>query len=370
MKVSLFLPNLSDGGAARVFALLAEGLAARGIDTEVVLMRAEGPRLAAVRAVVPVIDLDVSATPHGLLPLTRYLRRRRPDVLVTALGHTNIVAVWARRLARVPTAVVITNHLSLPRSIGPRGRLWFALRARSYPLADAIVAVSRDMAADLAEAIGVPRGRVDVILNPVITADLVKLGAAEIEHPWLAEGQPPLLIGIGRLVPQKDFPTLIRAFAKLRRSRPTRLLILGEGGERTELETLVRELGIADDVALPGFVENPYAYLSRSAVFVLSSLYEGLPTVIIEALALGTPVVSTDCRSGPREILEGGALGRLVPVRDPEALATAIGATLDQRPAAAPPELLQPYRQAEAVDCYVRLFERVLAARRTAAANA
>ena len=121
-----------------------------------------------------------------------------------------------------------------------------------------------------------------------------------------------------------------------------RLLILGEGGERTELETLARELGITDDVALPGFVENPYAYLSRSAVFVLSSLYEGLSNVIIEALALGTPVVSTDCRSGPREILEGGALGRLVPVRDPEALATAIGRALDQRPAAAPPSACSP----------------------------
>ena len=119
MKVSLFLPNLSGGGSARVFALLAEGLAARGIDTEVVLVRAEGPRLAAVRAVMPVIDLDVGAMPYALLPLARYLRRRRPDVLVTALGHANIVAVWARWLARVPTAVVITNHLSLPRSTGP-----------------------------------------------------------------------------------------------------------------------------------------------------------------------------------------------------------------------------------------------------------
>ncbi len=140
-------------------------------------------------------------------------------------------------------------------------------------------------------------------------------------------------------------------------------MILGEGTDRHELEALVRELGVTDDVALPGFVSNPYAYLTRAAAFVLSSIYEGLPTVLIEALALGTPVVSTDCKSGPREILENGQLGRLVPIRDPEALAAAIAATLDEPHAPVPPERLQPYRQADAVDNYLHLFERVLATR-------
>jgi glycosyltransferase involved in cell wall biosynthesis len=373
MRVALFLPNLGGGGAERVFALLAEGLAARGIDTEVVLVHAEGPHLAAVQAVVPVVDLHVGRTRHSLLPLARYLRRRRPDVLVTALDHANIVAVWARKLARVETAVVITHHLAvagLPTSSSsPKAKLWSGLRARFYPWADAIVVVSRDTGVDLARALGVPRERVDVILNPVITTDLVALGAVALEHPWFAAGQPPVLIGIGRLERQKDFPTLIRAYAHLRQQRPARLMILGEGTDRHELEALVRELGVTDDVALPGFVDNPYAYLARAAAFVLSSIYEGLPTVVIEALALGTPVVSTDCRTGPREILEDGQLGRLVPIRDSEALAAAIAATLDEPRAPVPAERLRAYRDTEAVDNYVRLFGRVLAARHDSVAT-
>lgn len=370
MKVAIFLPDLGGGGAERVFALLAEGLAARGTDTEVVLVHAEGPHLAAVQAVVPVVDLHAGRTRHSLVPLARYLRRRQPDVLVAALDNANIVAVWARKLARVRTAVVITHHLSMAGSpthdASWEDKVWAALRARSYPCADAIVAVSYGSAVELARAIGVPGDRVDVIYNPVIPADLPTLGAAVLDHPWFATGQPPVLVGVGRLDRQKDFPTLIRAFAHLRQQRPARLLILGEGTDRLQLEALVRKLGVTDDVALPGFVNNPYAYLARASVFVLSSIYEGLPTVVIEALALGTPVVSTDCRSGPREILEGGQLGRLVPIQDPKALAAAIATTLDEAHTPVLAERLQPYRQAAAVDNYIRLFERVLAVRRTA----
>jgi glycosyltransferase involved in cell wall biosynthesis len=349
MRVALFLPNLAGGGAERVFAVLAEGLAAGGIETEMVLADAEGPHLAAVRATVPVIDLHAGSTRQSVLPLARYLRRRRPDVLVAALGHANVVAVWARSLARVETAVVVTHHLGLPtRSSSFGSRLWFALRARFYPWADAIVAVSQDMAVDLARSIGVDRDRIEVIHNPVIAPDLLTLGDAEVSHPWLAPGQPPVVVGIGRLERQKDFPTLVRAVGLLRHERPLRLIILGEGDERPALEALVRELGLQDDVALPGFVDNPYAFLSRAGVFALSSIYEGLPTVLIEALALGTPVVSTDCRTGPREILENGRLGRLVPIGQPQALAAAIATTLDDRPAPVPAERLRSYTQAEA----------------------
>jgi glycosyltransferase involved in cell wall biosynthesis len=365
VRVALFLPNLSGGGAERVFALLAEGLAARGIETEVVLARAEGPHVAPVRAVVPVIDLHADSTRASLVPLVRYLRRRRPDVLVAALAHANIVAVWARWLARGDTALVITHHLGLStEKASLAARRWSVLRAWFYPRADAIVAVSRDMAVDLARSIGVPRGRVDVIVNPVITPQLTKLAEARLDHPWFAPGEPPVVVGIGRLEPQKDFETLIRAIALVRQERAVRLLILGEGGERAALESLVREVGLGEDVALPGFVENPYQYLARAAVFALSSVYEGLPTVLIEALAVGTPVVSTDCQNGPREILEDGRLGRLVPIDDPSALAAAIAATLAQPPAPVPGERLAAYHQADAVDAYIRLFDRVIEARR------
>src|SRR5690349_12244740 len=319
-----------------------------------VLADAVGPRLAAVRAAVPVVDLRAGSTRQSVLPLARYLRRTRPDVLVGALGHANVVAVWARWLARVDTAVVVTHHINVPAERTSSGaRLWFALRRGFYPRADAIVAVSRDMAADLAGSIGLPRDRIDVSLNPVITPDLLALGATPLANPWLEAGQPPVVLGIGRLERQKDFPTLIRAVALLRRRRPVRLLILGEGSQRPALEALIQQSGLQGDAALPGFVDNPYGYLSRARVFALSSIFEGLPTVLIEALALGTPVVSTDCPTGPREILEAGRLGRLVPMGDPAALAEAIAATIDEPLPPPAGEDLAAYRQAEAVDSYI-----------------
>jgi len=365
MRVALFLPSLAGGGAERVFALLAEGLAARDIETEMVLASAEGPHVATVREVVPVVDLHASSTRASLLPLARYLRRRRPDVLVVGLAHASIIAVWARWLARAGTVVVITHHLGLSTEKASfKARMWSMLRAWFYPRADAIVAVSRDMAVDLAQSIGVPGDRVEVILNPVISPGLKALGDVPLDHPWFAAGAPPVVVGIGRLQPQKDFPTLIRAIALVRTQRPVRLLVLGEGRDRPELEALVRELGLTDDVELPGFVENPYAYLARAAVFALSSVYEGLPTVLIEALALGTPVVSTDCPNGPREILDDGRLGRLVPIGQPAVLSAAIATTLAEPQKPVSDARLAPYRQADAVENYVRLFNRLIEARR------
>jgi glycosyltransferase involved in cell wall biosynthesis len=177
------------------------------------------------------------------------------------------------------------------------------------------------------------------------------------DHPWLAPGQPPVILGVGRLSQAKDFPTLIRAFAKVRSRRAVRLIILGEGEARVELEALVGELGLADDVALPGFRENPMSYMAASALFVLSSAWEGLPTVLIEALAAGTRVVSTDCPSGPREILQGGLLGTLVPVGDATALADAMTDALDRPGTALPPDALTPFTSDAAVDHYLRLIE-------------
>jgi glycosyltransferase involved in cell wall biosynthesis len=191
------------------------------------------------------------------------------------------------------------------------------------------------VAQDLSTATGIPRERISTIYNPVVPPELLTRAKAPLEHPWFEPDSPPVLLGVGRLSAQKDFPTLLRAFARVRRLRPARLIILGEGkrpGYRPELLALARELGVGEDVQLPGFAENPYAYMARASVFVMSSAWEGLPSVLVEALACGCPVVSTDCPSGPREILQGGRYGRLVPVGDAEALAKAILATLDAPP--------------------------------------
>ena len=196
---------------------------------------------------------------------------------------------------------------------------------RTYLHADAIVAVSNGVADDLANVVGLPRECVTTIYNPTVHPQLLALAQARLEHPWFAAGAPPVVLGVGRLGKSKDFPTLIKAFARLRTERPARLLILGGTDKvskwdesRDQLMALAAELGVVDDVSLPGFVANPFAYMTRAAVFVLSSQYEGFPNVLVEALACGCPVVSTDCPSGPSEILDKGKYGRLVPCRDPE----------------------------------------------------
>ena len=169
-----------------------------------------------------------------------------------------------------------------------------------------------------------------VIYNPVVTPELLEKAKEPLDHPWFARGEPPVILGVGRLHLQKDFPTLIRAFALVRQHKPTRLMLLGEGPDRYKLEALIDELGLTNEIALPGFISNPYAFISKASVFVLSSLYEGLPTVLIEAIAVGTVIVSTDCPSGPAEILDSGKYGCLVPVGDIKALSEAILNTLDQ----------------------------------------
>jgi len=201
--------------------------------------------------------------------------------------------------------------------------------SRLYPQAHNIVAVSQGVAEDLSTLIQLSPDRVTVIYNPVITPNLLEQALAPLTHPWFEREQPPVILGAGRLSLQKDFPTLLRAFALVRQHRPARLVILGEGEERANLERLAIELGIQNDVSMPGFVDNPFAFMAKASVFVLSSAWEGFGNVLVEALACGCPVVATDCRSGPREILDNGRYGRLVPVGDHEALAKAILETLD-----------------------------------------
>jgi glycosyltransferase involved in cell wall biosynthesis len=255
---------------------------------------------------------------------------------------------------------VVTVHNTMSQSGREQGaagaRVWAGLMRTFYPWAAEIVAVSEGAATDLARTTGLPRERVRVVYNPVITSALLSRAARASEHPWLAPGQPPVVLGVGRLTSQKNFALLLHAFATVRRARETRLLILGEGEQRSELEALAVRLGIADDVALPGFRDDAAACMAGAAVFVLSSAWEGLPTVLIEALAVGTRVVSTDCPSGPREILQDGRLGALVPVGDADALARALLRTLEQPRTPVPAEALAPFMSSAAVDRYLSLI--------------
>jgi glycosyltransferase involved in cell wall biosynthesis len=217
-----------------------------------------------------------------------------------------------------------SNATQIKRRLSPYLVRWF------YPWADAIVAISQGVAEDLSSLTGLPLERIQVIYNPVVTPKLLEKATEKIAHPWFAPGEPPIILGVGRLTKQKDFPTLIRAFALVRQRYPARLMILGKGEERLSLETLVQRLGLEEEVFFCGFVQNPYSYMAQASVFVLSSAWEGFGNVLVEAMAVGTPVVSTDCKSGPAEILAKGKYGELVAVGDEKGLARAIARTLKQ----------------------------------------
>ncbi|WP_218080018.1 glycosyltransferase [Anthocerotibacter panamensis] len=335
--VSLFLPTLEGGGAERAMLHLAEGFTACGLKTDLILAQAKGKYLSMVPDGIRVIDLQAHAPVllRKTLALQRYLRRERPAVLLTTLDIVN-AAAWARRMAGVPTRVVMVVQTNLSAQfrdytdgtgwLRPQLVRWF------YPWADQIITASQGVAEDLAQISGLPLGEMRVIYNPVVTPRFLQMVQQPVPHPWFAAGQPPVILGVGRLVRQKDFPTLIRSFAQIRPQVPARLVILGEGEERANLEFLVRQLGLTDAVDLPGFVENPYAYMAQASVFALSSTHEGFGNVVAEALGAGTAVVSTDCPSGPAEILGWGRYGTLTPVGDARALAQGIVRTLQKPP--------------------------------------
>ena len=271
--------------------------------------------------------------------MCRYVRKARPHAVLSFLNYPNAVLLLASRRLRGETRILVSvrNHMSA--AAGANELNWVRsvprLMRRLFGRADAVVAPSQGVAADVAAITGLAPDRISVIYNPVFRPELATLAEAPVDHPWLAEGNEPVVLGVGKLKIQKDFPTLLRAFAQVRNRRPARLIILGEGGGAAELMALAANLGIGGDVDFCGQVQNPFAFYRRAAVFVLSSRWEGLPNALIEAMACGCAVVSTDCPSGPREILEGGRYGALVPVGDAEAMAAAILAVLADPPAPA-----------------------------------
>jgi glycosyltransferase involved in cell wall biosynthesis len=279
-----------------------------------------------------VVDLGTAHVNTSLWALLRYLRRQPPRALLADKDRLNRIALCARRLTRAPTRVVVRLGTTVSVNLASRGPLerWLQLTSmrRLYPWADAIVTPSLGAAHDLSQASGIPLSRIHTIASPIVVPEFDTLAESPVEHPWFQAGQPPVVLAAGELSMRKDYATLVRAFATLRRTHPLRLVILGEGRRRAELEQLAAELGVQDELWLPGFVSNPYPYIARAHVFALCSRWEGMPVVLIESLALGTPVVSTDCPSGPRELLQGGRFGRLVPIGDVTGLAKALEETL------------------------------------------
>lgn len=278
--------------------------------------------------------LKPAFTQRFLPDLVHYLNNVKPDILLSANTPANLLAIWGCHLADSSTRVIVSEHthLALQSERIPKWR-WRHIKpvvAHFYPCADAIVAVSSGVADDLTRITNLSNDQITTIYNPVVTRHLpLKTNQSE-PHPWLVDNGPPVIVAAGRFKPVKNFPLLIEAFAKLRTQRRARLLLFGEGKQRAHLERLAKQMKVESDIDMPGFIDNPYAAFSQAAVFVLSSDYEGLGNVLIEALACGCPAVATDCPSGPREILANGIYGSLVPVGDASALAAAIIANLDR----------------------------------------
>ena len=354
-RIALFLPDLSGGGAERMMVNLARGFASRGLRVDMVLLRASGAYLSEIPHNVQIFDLHTPSAYLASPALIKYLRKQKPSALLSTLDLTNLVAIISAKMARPRTRVLVQVVNTVSQQYRTPVKKWLERRSLAwiYPKANAIIAASTGVADDLSAYTGIPAAKIQTIFFPTITANLEEKASQPVNHAWLCPGNIPVVMGVGRLTRQKDFGTLIRAASLLRAAKPVRLIILGEGEERTQLENLARELGLADDVDLPGFVDNPYAYLRRAAVFVLSSLWEGLPNSLIEAMACGCPVVSTDCPSGPSEILAGGRYGHLAPVGNPHSLAEAIGKALDGDTRKPPQSWLKKFELETVLDDYL-----------------
>ncbi len=360
--LALFVSFSGTGGVERVTLNLLQGLSAEPnlrVDLLLVVARRGTP------PVIPwpnirVIQLPVRHSQMAIPALIRYLRSERPEVLMVAKDRAIRTAILAHALAGVNTRLVGQLHMNMQGFLKSKSFLtrWMRLAPMRwlFPSLDKIIGVSQGVVEDTLEITGMPRDRVIAICNPVITPELAVMAQAEVTHPWFQEDRP-IVLGAGRLTPEKDFPTLIRAFAKLREQRPARLVILGEGPLEASLRALTRTLGIEADVDFPGFTANPFAYMQKAALFVMSSAWEGSGNVLVEALALGTPSVSTDCPFGPRETLADGRYGALVPVGDDGALAKVMAETLDNP---LPPETLKAGVQAFEIGFSARRYLQVL----------
>ncbi len=318
---------------------MAKGFAKKGIETQLVLAIADGPYLKEIPSSIKIIDLKSKKVLYSVNKLRKYLVEQNPDVLISTLSRVNIAAILAKSFSGVNTKLILREANTFSVYLDSNKNLWDKIIdymiKKLYKRGDKIVAVSEGVANDLKITLPNLKNKITVIYNPVIDEEVFDKAYEPVDNDWLNDQSIPVIIGVGRISEQKDISTLIGAFNIALQQKEMRLLILGKYNENDheylKLIELINEFGISDKVKFEGFVSNPFAYLSRASVFVLSSKWEGLPGVLIQALACGCPVVSTDCPSGPNEVINSQSIGYLSPVGDCEILADNIVRTLDHK---------------------------------------
>ncbi|WP_022950473.1 glycosyltransferase [Leucothrix mucor] len=331
-KLSVLLSFSGAGGVERMVMNLVREFAKRpDIDIDLLMIRAKGPHLRDIPDNVRQIELKAGHTLTAVPELKTYLKTHQPDAMLVAKDRAGRAALMARKLAKVDTRIVIRLGTNLSTALEHKSALsrwWRTAPMRViYPWVDKVIAVSEGVRQDTLKITGIAENKVTVVRNPVITDSMLELPTIKT-HDWLDNKTLPVVMGAGRLSKQKDFATLLSAFAKVVKEEPCRLIILGDGSLRADLEIQLKTLQLKDKVSLPGFQSSIYSWLKQADLFVLSSRWEGSPNVLTEALALGVPSVSTRCPSGPNEVLAEGKYGELVPVGDVDQLAAAMLKTL------------------------------------------
>jgi glycosyltransferase involved in cell wall biosynthesis len=332
-RIAVFFTSLDVGGTPRAMLRLMEGFVKAGFTVDAVVVRAFGSFLDKIPEGVNLVDLGAGRTLTSIPSFIQYLRKNKPDVVLSALMHVNLAAIIARMLSGTSPRLVISERSNLTEKKIHAIHIWdkisIPLINIFYPLADAIITVSLDASKDLIESTKLDPEKVITIYNPIPVDEIQRASTEKNEHPWFSNHEIPVILAVGRLSPPKDYPTLINTFNILHERKRVRLIIVGEGEERQRIERVVKSSPFSEDILLFGRSENPFPYMAKANVFVLSSAWEGFPNVLVEALACGATVVSTNCHSGPSEILQDGKYGRMVPVGDAQALAKAIELSLD-----------------------------------------
>ncbi|MBP1746219.1 MAG: glycosyl transferase [Deltaproteobacteria bacterium] len=334
VKALFFIPTMIGGGAERVMTNILCHIKSEKIEPVLVLLyqyeQSSRKKYLPENMKIIVLERDSDRLLDKIKQYAEFMKtvyKEKPHVIISFLTHCNIMSIHAKLLFK--KRVIIGEHNTLTKITNTqdgRKMLWFSTKhlvQMFYRFADNIIAVSEGVKTDLVEEFNIPPHNIEVIYNPIELNRIIELSNDPVEHAFFREGIP-VILSAGRLVPQKGFDILLKAFRNVIREMDARLIILGEGPERESLSRLVDNLAITEKVSFLGFQDNPYKFISKADVFVLPSRYEGLPMVILEAMACGAPIVSTDCKSGPGEILQNGRHGVLIPPEDVNALSTAI----------------------------------------------